>query len=157
MEKSIDIRSVVTRDAARSDINRLLSMVQALASHHDDVPAVSQNALERDIFGEIPWIYVIVAEAGKEVVGYAALCPLIKLQDGARGIDLHHLFVENEVRGAGVGKLLIEASMQKARDLTCTSMTVGTHPDNLSAQAVYLACGFVQKHGSNPKFRISLE
>jgi GNAT superfamily N-acetyltransferase len=156
MKNSVDSKTTVTRDAVQSDVGTLLTMVQALAKHHGDVPNVSVESLERDIFGQIPWIYVLVAEVEAEVVGYAALCPLIKLQDGIRGIDLHHLFVKNGFRGAGVGRRLIEASMQKARDLTCASMMVGTHPDNTNAQAVYLACGFEQKHGSNPSFRISL-
>lgn len=156
MRNSIDHKTTVTRDAVQSDVGTLLVMVQALAKHHGDVPNVSVESLERDIFGQIPWIYVLVAEVEAEVVGYAALCPLIKLKNGIRGIDLHHLFVENTFRGAGVGRQLIEASMQKARDLTCAYMMVGTHPDNANAQAVYLACGFERKHGSNPRFRISL-
>lgn len=106
--------------------------------------------------GSCPWIHVLVAEADREVVGYAALCPLIQLQMGARGMDMHHLFVEEKCRGRGVGKMLIEASMRKARDLSCGYMMVGTHPDNTDAQSVYLACGFEPQHGSNPRFRISL-
>lgn len=157
MKKLIDTNSIITRDAIRSDVARLLSMVRALAEHHGDIPKISEEVLKRDIFGVVPWIYVLVAEVEDEVVGYAALCPLIKLEVGVRGIDLHHLFIEEEFREMGVGRRLIEASMEKARNLNCTSMTVGTHPENSSAQAVYLACGFVQKHGSNPTFRINLE
>ena len=156
MRTSANRQTMVIRDAIHSDLDVLLSMVQALAHHHGDVPNVSADSLERDIFGQIPWIYVLVAQVETEVVGYAALCPLIKLQDGVRGIDLHHLFVENRFRGSGLGRQLIEAAMQKARDLSCTTMTVSTHPNNMNAQAVYLACGFERRYGSNPRFHISL-
>ena len=156
MKNSVDPNAIVTRSAARSDVEQILSMVQALAHHHGDIPNVSTKSLERDIFGETPWIYALVAEVDGIAVGYAALCPMIKLEVGERGIDMHHLFVEAEFRGSGIGRRLINASMAKARELNCESMTVGTHPDNANAQAVYLACGFEQRHSLTPRFRIYL-
>ncbi|WP_298854105.1 GNAT family N-acetyltransferase [uncultured Ruegeria sp.] len=99
----------------------------------------------------------MVAELNAEVVGYAALCPLTQLQMGLRGIDMHHLFVERSFRGRGIGRQLIEGSMRKARALCCGYMMVGTHPENSDAQAVYLACGFKQRHGAHPRFCVSLD
>jgi len=157
MENTNASQGIEIRDAVKTDLPRLLSMVRALADHHGDIPEVSTEALERDVFGEIPWVYVVVSEVEGEVVGYAALCPLTKMQAGVRGIDMHHLFVEKEFRGIGIGRQLINASMQKARDLFCTYMMVGTHPDNMEAQAVYLACGFDERHGTHPRFHIFLE
>lgn len=156
MERSRPSPTVTIRAANQTDLPRLKIMVEALARHHDDVPQITAEILERDIFGFVPWIYVIIAEVGGRAVGYAALCPLIKLQVGIRGIDMHHLFVEADFRGSGIGKQLIEGAMQKARELSCSQMSVGTHPDNLSAQAVYLACGFERRDASNPRFRIAL-
>lgn len=156
MERTPQNSIVEIRDATPTDLPDLKRMVQALAEHHDDVPQVTLEILQRDIFGVVPWIYVIVAEAEGTAVGYAALCPLIKLQMGVRGIDMHHLFVESGFRGQGIGKQLIKSAMQKARELSCSQMSVGTHPDNLNAQAVYLACGFERRDSSHPKFRIAL-
>lgn len=157
MEKTKASQAIEFRDAVKSDLPRLLSMVRALAEHHGDIPEVSPEALERDVFGEMPWVYVVVSEVEGEVVGYAALCPLTQMQAGVRGIDMHHLFVEKEFRGVGIGRQLIDASMLKARDLFCAYMMVGTHPDNTDAQAVYLACGFEERHGTHPRFHLSLE
>lgn len=148
--------TVKMRDATRADLPQLFSMVEALAKHHEDVPTITIEALERDIFGDIPWVYVILSEVDGKVVGYATLCPLIQLQFGVRGIDLHHLFIEPGFRGVGIGRLLIEASMRKARQLFCSYMNVGTHPDNSAAQDVYTACGFDRCDGSHPRFRIAL-
>lgn len=144
------------RDAVNADIPRILSMVQALAIFHDDVPQITSEAIERDAFGEIPWIYIMVLEIKGVVVGYSALCPLAHLEMGVRGIDMHHLFIEEEFRGLGIGKKLINASIQKARELSCEFMKVGTHPENTGAQSVYLACGFVKRRSSNSRFHISL-
>lgn len=156
MKNTIINQSVTIRDARQNDLPQLLSMVEGLAKHHNDVPQITIEVLKRDIFAAPPWIYVMVAEVNERAIGYVSLCPLVQLQFGIRGIDMHHLFVEKSFRGVGIGKLLIEASMQKAKELSCTYMAVGTHPDNSSAQAVYLACGFDRRDGSHPRFRISL-
>lgn len=148
--------AIVVRDAGEQDAPRLLAMIRALALHHDDVPKITADALARDTSGGFPWIYMLVAETDGTLVGYAALSPLIQLQIGMRGMDMHHLFVEEKFRGRGVGNTLIEASMQKARALSCGYMMVGTHRDNTDAQSVYLAFGFEPQRGSNPRFRISL-
>lgn len=156
MEISAPRHALMVRDANRTDLPDLKRMVEALAKHHDDVPQITIRALERDIFGTIPWIYVIVAEVCRRTVGYAALCPLTKLQMGIRAIDMHHLYVEPDFRGSGTGKQLIEGAKHKARELHCTNLSVGTHPDNVDAQAVYIACGFERRESSNPKFNIAL-
>ncbi len=148
--------SIETRDAVRADADKLLTMIKALAHHHGDTPDVSTMTIERDMFGEIPWVYTLVASIEGSVVGYASLCPRVQLQTGTRGIDMHHLYVEPQFRGAGVGRQLIRASMDKALELSCSYMMVGTHPENLNAQAVYLACGFDRCYGTHPRFRISL-
>ena len=109
MENTDANQTIELRDVAKTDAPRLLSMVRALADHHGDVPEVSSEALERDIFGEIPWVYVVVSEVEGEIVGYAALAPLAQLHAGVRGIDMHHLFVEKEFRGIGIGRRLISA------------------------------------------------
>ncbi|WP_193746516.1 GNAT family N-acetyltransferase [Ruegeria sp. ANG-R] len=128
-------------------------MIEALARHHGDTPTASIQTIERDMFGDVPWVYTLVASVAGSIVGYASLYPLVQLQLGSRGIDMHHLFVEPRVRGAGIGKQLIAASIDKARDLSCTYMMVGTHPENLNAQAIYLACGFERRDGTHPRFR----
>tara|TARA_R110002096_G_scaffold58443_1_gene147197 strand:+ start:233 stop:739 length:507 start_codon:yes stop_codon:yes gene_type:complete len=149
-------RNAKTRDAEKSDANRLLSMAHGLAAHHGDTATITAKTIDRDAFGENPWVYVLVLEVDGAVIGYSALCPLIHFQAGIRGIDIHHLFVEKEFRGLGLGRQLINASIRKARELSCGYMKVGTHPDNKDAQATYLACGFVRQDASNPRFHISL-
>ena len=156
MKKFDPNKDITMRDAVKDDLPRILSMARALAVYHDDVPEVTAETIERDVFGEIPWVYIVVLEIHNVVAGYSALCPLTNFQMGVRGIDMHHLFIEEEFRGMGIGRKLISASIQKARELSCGYMKVGTHPRNIEAQAVYLGCGFIQMHGSNPRFHISL-
>ena len=65
------------------------------------------------------WHHLLVATIGEQVVAYASLMPIGQLQFGARGMDMHHLFVLKEHRGAGVGRALINASLELSKQLSC--------------------------------------
>lgn len=144
------------RPVTENDLPDVLNMIRALARHHGDTPQLSLQDLSRDALGPAPWLTILVATQGAARIGYAALCPLIQLQFGARGMDMHHLFVGQCARGAGVGRALIIAAQEAARAQDCRYMTVGTHPDNAAAGAVYLASGFDRLPSPGPRFRIRL-
>lgn len=145
------------RCAHPTDAERIVQMVGKLASYHGDTPAISLDDLVRDAFSVNPWIYVLVAEAEKELVGYAALCRLTRLHFGMRGMDMHHLFTEAPFRRLGVGQQLVEASKIKAVSLSCQYLSVGTHPENYKAQSFYEALGFERSDAHPPRFSMQLE
>lgn len=145
------------RCARPADAERLVQMIEKLARHHGDTPAITADDLVRDVFGVNPWIHTLVAEAEGDLIGYAALCGLTQLQFGLRGMDLHHLFTEAAFRDRGVGHRLVEACKIKARSLSCSYLTVGTHPDNHRAQAFYASLGFERRDAHPPRFSIRLE
>jgi GNAT superfamily N-acetyltransferase len=147
----------VVREMRKSDCQQLISMVGKLAAHHNDTPQLTAENVSRDIFGEKPWIYLLVAETDGKLIGYTALSGLIRLQFGMRGLDMHHLFTEESFRGRGVGSSLVEACKLKALELSCRFLTVGTSADNLKAQEFYVALGFNRRNDTPPRFEMSLE
>ena len=142
--------------ATKADLPAILGMVQALATHHDDTAAVTLVTLTRDILGTPAWAPTLVARAESRPIGYATLCPLIQLQWGVRGMEMHHLFVLQDWRGRGIGQRLIKAAMRTATNMGCTYMTVGTHPDNHPAQRLYQAAGFTPLPDRGPRYSIRL-
>ena len=146
-----------TRLAKVGDLPDVLAMVHALAAHHGDVATATLTDLERDVLHGTPWITLIVAEEKEGLLGYAALCPLVQLQFGARSMDMHHLFVKQAARGQGVARRLITAAMDHSKQLGCRYIMVGTHPENTPAQEIYLAAGFSAAPPPGPRFRIKLE
>ncbi len=144
------------RPVRPDDVQALLKMVHALAEHHGDTPQSSMEILKRDCLGPHPWLHVLIAETASEILGYAALCPLSQMQFGARGMDIHHLYVLGDARGQGVGQALIRACVEKAKRLECRYMTVGTHPDNRRAAEIYVRAGFEPLSPPGPRFRITL-
>ena len=145
------------RHASPADGERIVQMVGQLAAHHDDTPSLTLDDLSRDLFCEKPWISILVAEMGRELIGYAAMCGLIKLQFGARGMDLHHLFTDPAFRGLGVGRCLVDACKVEAASLSCRYLTVSSQPENHEAQAFYSSLGFERKTAHPQRFSIRLD
>lgn len=145
------------RPVTANDLSVVAEMVGKLATHHGDVATVTHAELARDILGPHPWVRVLLAEVAGTCVGYSALCPLAKMQFGKRGMDLHHLYVAPEARRAGVGKALIEASQNVARQEGCQFLVVGTHPDNALVHSIYPALGFDRLDSPGPRFSIDLK
>ena len=149
-------QEVIIRRAEPADLVTLLRLVEALTRHHDDVPRLTRDSLERDVLGPAPWFHVLVAARGAEVLGYAALLPLARLGYGERGLDLHHLFVAEAERRRGTGTALVRASEDLSRDLGCNYVIIGTHPGNWAAQEYYQRLGFDRMANSAVRFTRSL-
>ena len=148
---------VTIRPALPADLSAIMVMVEALTRHHDDVPRLSLDTLERDLFGAMAWFHVLVAECASDLVGYAALLPLARLGYGERGMDLHHLFVVKSARHLGTGTLLVQAAEQMARVLGCSYLIIGTHPENAAAQDFYVARGYLSIPNASKRFQRKLE
>lgn len=144
------------RPARIEDIPALLEMVAALAAHHGDPSHATEASLRRDLFGSPDWGRALIAEAGGRALGYAALIPRASLQNGTRGMDLHHLFVAEEARGRGVGRALIGAAEAELRALGGSFLLVGTAPGKRAAQEIYRHCGFVERAPGGVQFSKSL-
>ena len=148
--------SVSIRQAGVPDIGAVVEMIGQLAEFHGDETTTDRFVVERDITGSVPWITVLVAEIGRDLVGYVILCPLYKAQFGQRGMDMHHLFVKRKWRRAGIGRKLVLAAIDFARLQQCSYFTVGTSPNNIEAQNFYKRQGFISMAKSGPKFRFQL-
>lgn len=94
---------VTIRCAKPRDLAELREMVAELAAHHGDAATITPEQLERDLFGRTPWITALVAEAGGALIGYAILVPQYRAAEGARGMEMHHLFVRPGHRGTASG------------------------------------------------------
>lgn len=55
---------------------------------------------------------------------------------------LEDLYVRESARRGGLGRALVEASADRARERGCKRIELDVNEDNESAQALYQACGF---------------
>jgi GNAT superfamily N-acetyltransferase len=130
--------SVVTiRSAKPRDLPELNEMIALLAAHHNDPAGITLEKLERDLFGEMPWISALVADTGSDLIGYAILVPVYRAQEGTRGMDLHHLFVRDGHRGHGIGQHLVSRAREFARSAGCGYLSVSAATGNFAAHRFY--------------------
>lgn len=128
---------VTLRVAKPRDLPELLEMIAALAAHHGDAARITPEHLERDLFGALPWITALVAEAGGRLIGYAILVPLYRANEGRRGMELHHLYVEPESRGTGIGRHLVAKAREQAKLSGCAYLSVSAATGNFQAHRFY--------------------
>ncbi len=75
------------------------------------------------------------------VDGAPAGCVTLKPVDEQQG-ELKRLYVRPSFRGHNVGKQLVDAFLQKARDAGYTAVVLDSHVSMTKAHAIYQACGF---------------
>lgn len=80
---------------------------------------------------------VLVEETGEALAGSAWLT-----QDGRRTY-LHHFAIRPDLQGRGLGRLLMDATLEAARTLGL-QLKLEVDQDNLRAQALYRSYGFKQ-------------
>ena len=84
---------------------------------------------------------LVGSDAAGEVVGFAACGWKWSSLRGARVVVLEDLYVDSAARGGGIGRALIDACADRARELGAPIVEWLTHPDNARARSVYDATG----------------
>lgn len=92
-----------------------------------------------------PHWQTFMAFDGETAVGYAQLRQEGKVYDFIQdddAIELHRIYVDKTYQGKGVGKLLIDACLAKARELNKKTIWLGVWEFNPKAIAFYERLGF---------------
>ena len=118
---------------------------QALLYHREYGWDASYEALAAKILGDFATGFdarredAWIAERDGAVVGSIFLMR----SDDARIAKLRLLYVEPDARGSGLGHLLVEACIARARALRYRTLTLWTNDVLVAARQIYLATGFV--------------
>jgi GNAT superfamily N-acetyltransferase len=84
--------------------------------------------------------------AGEGPDGFAQLRFRPWVYDGLHSY-LEELYVVPPRRGRGLGRALLEAALETARDAGATNMELGTSEDDVAARALYESAGFTNREG----------
>jgi aminoglycoside 6'-N-acetyltransferase I len=134
------------RPIQRADLDRVAHLCAALwpdgppEEHRLEMTAI----LEGRAAGPYPSL-VLVADAGPDVVGFLE----VGMRSHADGCDsarpvgfLEGWYVEAEWRGQGIGRRLVEAAEEWARQQGCIEMGSDTWLDDLGSQKAHAALGY---------------
>ncbi|HET7122210.1 MAG TPA: GNAT family N-acetyltransferase [Solirubrobacterales bacterium] len=77
------------------------------------------------------------ARSGGRILGYACLYWHFSSLEATETVLLNDLFVSEEARGRGIGRALIEATAEVARERGAPYVEWSTAPDNRTAQRLY--------------------
>jgi ribosomal protein S18 acetylase RimI-like enzyme len=91
---------------------------------------------------------VTVLFGGDGPDGFAELRFRPSLYTGALDAYLEELYVAPDRRGQGLGRALLEAAMEHARERGAAHIDLGTSEADVAARALYESAGFTNREGS---------
>jgi len=86
---------------------------------------------------------MLVAEDGGEIVGYVAVGRATRLESNRHVADIRGLAVAPDHQGRGLGRALVQAALDAARERGARKVTLRVLGPNTAARALYESCGFV--------------
>lgn len=92
---------------------------------------------------------------GDPEAGFAQVRFRLSVWTGSEDAWLEDVFVEQTARGEGLGRILVEAAVERARARGCGRIQLDVNQANTGALALYESCGFrpihnPQKWGDSP-------
>jgi ribosomal protein S18 acetylase RimI-like enzyme len=108
-----------------------------------DEPAV----LERRYREQLESSDVTVLLGGRGPDGFAQLRYRGQIYSDAPAAYLEELYVAPPRRGEGLGRALLEAAMEEARERGADHIDLGTSEDDTAARGLYESAGFTNREG----------
>ena len=86
---------------------------------------------------------LLVAADGEQVLGYACVAPL-RQKNGYRHTGEDSIYLRADAQGRGIGALLLEALIVRARELDYHSLVALIEAGNTASQRLHQRAGFVE-------------
>jgi len=128
---------------AAADYEQLLPLIAAYQRFYkvEEIDDERNRAFFRRFLAPSEDGMLIGAREGGRFLGYACLYWMFSSTRAAETVLLNDLYVGAEARGRGVGRALIEASAEVARERGAVCLEWSTEPDNSTAQRLYDSTG----------------
>lgn len=129
-------------------IDRLNTLLQQLTPRAD----ARDGAYLREVVDQ-PDVYIYAAMLDDEIIGI--VIGIVALTLLRKTMYIEEMVVDEEHRGKGAGKLLVEHALSKAQEMGVKEIDLTSNASRTSAIALYESFGF-QKRDTNA-FRLVLE
>ena len=131
------------RQAKKSDVPLIADLIRGLALYERlaDEVTMTEEKLDRALFGERPYAETLIAEDDGAPVGFALFFHNFSTFLAQPGIYLEDLFVLPDARGKGVGRALLERLAQIAVERDCGRLEWAVLDWNRDAISFYESLG----------------
>jgi GNAT superfamily N-acetyltransferase len=147
---------IVTRAATLEDCRSIRPLVEAHVEYEKSEATVPADWVHKVApFVASGELVIFVARRGSDVVGYASVTTELSTWTGDVLAHLECLFVAEPHRGAGLGRLLIEAAAEEARTRGLRELRWQTPSWNTSAIRFYDRLGATRE--TKERFALRLD
>jgi ribosomal protein S18 acetylase RimI-like enzyme len=137
---------MITKQAQTSDAAEVARLLFDFNTEFGDpVPEVGLLAERVAEFIERDEAVFVLAGTGPDGVAELRFRPSI--MTGALDAYLEELYVAPAQRGEGLGRALLEAAIEAARERGATRMDIATSVDDVAARGLYESAGFTNREG----------
>lgn len=141
----------IIRDARRDDLPRIVGLLAAdhLGRQREEVtePLAPEYYAAFDAIEADPRNRLLVVEVNGQVAGTLQITFLPGLsRRGAERAQIEALRIADEMRGRGLGRLLVETAIEQARQRGCRLVQLTTDLQREDAHRFYRSLGFVYSH-----------
>ncbi len=142
--------AITVRRATRRDIPSLLRLYGAFASAYSDDPDALLPGEADAIFDRIDADAnqaLLVAEQDLRVIGTLVLVVVSNLAHrGQPWAIVENVAVHESMRGQGIGTLLMEEAVRRARGARCYKLVLSAHQSRTDSHRLYRKLGLQQTH-----------
>ncbi len=120
MEKNLS-QNLTVRNAVPADIPIILGLIKELAEYEKLAGEVTatEDLLKENLFGPKKYAEVLIAEYKGKPAGQALFFHNFSTFLGKPGIYLEDIYVKPELRGKGIGKILLMEVVKLAKKRNC--------------------------------------
>jgi len=129
--------------ASPDDVGYIKGFIRDLAAYQGvtDKLEVSEDLLHKALFCDQPQVHCLIGKVDRQVAGFALYYFNFSTWTGRSGLYLEDLFVQEEYRHYGLGRLLLGKLARIAVDRGCERMEWSVHSGNTPAQRFYHRLG----------------
>jgi len=129
--------------AEKQDLDRLLPLVRAYHEfEHIDSNAADRRAALLRLLGDRDLGGIWLIYGNDQLAGYIALCRGFSIEFNGFDGFIDEFYLQPEFRGQGIGRRVLDAIKDKARDLEINALHLEVARDNGRARRLYAAAGF---------------
>jgi ribosomal protein S18 acetylase RimI-like enzyme len=136
---------LIIRQATWNDIEALVELFDQYRIFYEQESNIggAKEFLEERLQREESVIFI--AYHAQDPVGFTQLYPLFSSVNMHRTWILNDLYVNENVRGKGIGESLLKKAIAYAEETGAKGLSLETGEDNLIAQKLYKKIGFIKE------------